>query len=81
MALLRKRVNAVPAAVVPDRTKTFSPLKSAHAGRELDRMELTPGAVEATTLEPAGSASASMRANALYRMVLDASTNVRLQAG
>ncbi len=79
MALVRRRVNAVPAAVVPDRTKTLSPLNSAHAGRELDSMELTPGAVEATTLEPAGSVSASMRANALYRMVLDASTNVRLR--
>ena len=65
MAFDRRRVSEVPADVVPERTKVFNPLNSAQAGKEPEESELTPDAVEATTLEPEGKASASMRTKAL----------------
>ncbi len=65
MALDRRRVNEVPEDVVQERTKVFKPLNCTHAGRLPGMSALTPGAVEATTLEPDGKASVSMRTNAL----------------
>jgi hypothetical protein len=66
MAFVRSRVTAVPADVVAERTNVFKLLNKAHAGRLRPvAIELTPGAVEATTLAPAGKASASMRTKAL----------------
>jgi hypothetical protein len=65
MALFARRRMATPADVDAETTRVFKPLASAHVGSVLDVTDETPGAVDATTVEPAARALASTRTNAL----------------
>lgn len=65
MALVGSRVMALPAGVDAVIIRVFKPLFSAHPGRVLAETDVMPGAVDATTVEPAASAFASIRMNAL----------------
>jgi hypothetical protein len=56
---------AAPVGATADTTRVLSPLERAHKGSALDETVEMPGAVDATTVEPAGSAFASTRINAL----------------
>jgi hypothetical protein len=71
MALVARRIMAVPEDVAADRTRVLKPLLIAQGGRNPDVTAVTPGAVVATTVVPAGSAPASTRMNALYKTLLD----------
>ncbi len=65
MALFGRRVMGAPADVEAETTRVFKPLVRAHWGSVLDVTVETPGAVDATTVEPAGKAFGSMRMKAL----------------
>ena len=69
---------ALPAGVDAVIIRVFKPLLSVHPGRVLAETDVMPGAVDATTVEPAGSALASIRMNALKRTVPDVSAKTRL---
>jgi hypothetical protein len=56
---------ALPAGVEAAIIRVFKPLLSAHPGSVLAETDVMPGAVDATTVEPAGRAFASIRMNAL----------------
>jgi hypothetical protein len=56
---------ALPAGVEAEIIRVFKPLLSAHPGSVLAETDVMPGAVDATTVEPAGRAFASIRMNAL----------------
>jgi len=71
MAFVERRIMAVPEDVAADRTRVLKPLLIAQGGRKPDVTAVTPGAVVATTVVPAGSAPASTRMNALYKTLLD----------
>jgi hypothetical protein len=78
IALFARRGMAVPADVDAETTRVFKPLASAHVGSVLDETVETPGAVDATTVEPAARALASTRTNALYKTTPELSVTVRL---
>ena len=79
MALFARRIMVVPEGETADKTRVFKPLIAAQRGIERRATEETPGAVVATTVVPAGSAPASTRMNALYRMLLAAGLKIRLE--
>jgi hypothetical protein len=80
IALFLRRVTGIPEGVLADTTRALNPVSTAHSG-VLNDTGVRLGAVEATTVEPEGRASASMRTNALYSTDAVDSMNMRLHWG